>query len=606
MDNYTHKNKKTETAAPGFADVCDAPGTGTAEVSDPSVRHGVSAERNTRTSPKRNYPDSLTIKIRAGAAGMFLAVVMTPFCSDAYISGNRLPVPADEEEGTQDVIIPESFAESEDRKNSDFEGEEELLHRWGLDSEDFPSPKDEEQIDIPEELLPYFQEMTAYAVDSYRGAVPPETDISRYSSRSNGIMRAVRQKADAFCRASVPYVLYQIGSFFQRVSNEAGPDYVAALQGTEKKSDQPAVSWTLPGLKTEKEAAAKGFPFRCSDESAGRESRDDLSQDETGIREDFFSESLKNAARTRRAEQQMLQTQDFSHENDSAPVQSQDPEPDRLFPGLAYFPEPDDAPPLPPGRSPLFLEAKIDTSADRILPLKDPSYSRWPRRTVFIGDSRTVGMQIYVDGREDEYWSAKNSMGYSWMVSSGVPSVEDLIGRRTDVVILMGVNDLGNMTSYVSYMNEKAAEWKKRGARTFFVSVTPVIDSKSPNAKNSRIESFNEYAQENLKDVTYIDAYNRIRYSFGSPDGIHFDGETYREIYRIIHFYQYTGWYEEAGLRFYFDRGRPVTGWHLIDGEWQYMDGVGVRWISKSRVGDVALEYFPESGLLNPYKAVIP
>ena len=70
---------------------------------------------------------------------MFLAVVMTPFCSDAYISGNRLPVPADEEEETQDVIIPESFAESEDRKNSDFEAEEELLHRWGLDSEDFPS-----------------------------------------------------------------------------------------------------------------------------------------------------------------------------------------------------------------------------------------------------------------------------------------------------------------------------------------------------------------------------------------------------------------------------------------------------------------------------------
>ena len=192
------------------------------------------------------------------------------------------------------------------------------------------------------------------------------------------------------------------------------------------------------------------------------------------------------------------------------------------------------------------------------------------------------------------------------MVNSGVPAVDGLIGRNTDVVILMGVNDLGNVASYVDYMNEKAAEWKERGARTFFVSVTPVIDSKSPNAKNSRIESFNAYAQENLKNVIYIDAYNRIRYSFGSPDGIHFDGATYQEIYRIIHFYQYTGWYEEAGLHFYFDKGKPLTGWHYLDGEWQYMDGAGVRWIRKGRVGDVVLEGFPETGLLNPYRAVLP
>ena len=222
------------------------------------------------------------------------------------------------------------------------------------------------------------------------------------------------------------------------------------------------------------------------------------------------------------------------------------------------------------------------------------------RNVVFIGDSRTVGMEMYVGGREDEYWCAKNSMGYSWMVNTATPSVDSLIGENTDVVILMGVNDLGNVNLYVDYMNEKAAEWKKRGARTFFVSVTPVVDSKSPNAKNSRIESFNAYAIENLRNVYYIDAYNRIRYSFGSPDGIHFDAETYREIYRIIHFYLYQGWYEEAGLRFYFDCGQPVTGWHFLDGSWQYMDGAGVRWVKNSRVGDVCLAPYPLTGLTDP------
>ena len=222
------------------------------------------------------------------------------------------------------------------------------------------------------------------------------------------------------------------------------------------------------------------------------------------------------------------------------------------------------------------------------------------RNVVFIGDSRTVGMEMYVGGREDEYWCAKNSMGYSWMVNTATPSVDSLIGENTDVVILMGVNDLGNVNLYVDYMNEKAAEWKERGARTFFVSVTPVVDSKSPNAKNSRIESFNAYAIENLRNVYYIDAYNRIRYSFGSPDGIHFDAETYREIYRIIHFYLYQGWYEEAGLRFYFDCGQPVTGWHFLDGSWQYMDGAGVRWVKNSRVGDVCLAPYPLTGLTDP------
>ena len=227
------------------------------------------------------------------------------------------------------------------------------------------------------------------------------------------------------------------------------------------------------------------------------------------------------------------------------------------------------------------------------------------RRVVFIGDSRTVGMEMFVGGREDEYWSAKNSMGYSWLVSSGAPAVENLIDENTDVVILMGVNDLGNVSRYVDYMNAKAADWKERGARTFFVSVTPVVDSKSPNAKNSRIEDFNAYAVENLKGVHYIDAYNRVRNSFGSPDGIHFDGATYREIYRIIHFYLYRGWYEEAGLRFYFDCGRPLTGWQYLDGHWQYMDGAGVRWIRDSRVGDVCLAPYPMTGLTDPNISVL-
>lgn len=247
------------------------------------------------------------------------------------------------------------------------------------------------------------------------------------------------------------------------------------------------------------------------------------------------------------------------------------------------------------------------SGVDAALPDRVPFLQRaetQQRRTVFIGDSRTVGMRIYVGGEEHETWSAKNSMGYSWMVSTGVPAVEDQIGRDTDVVILMGVNDLGNMGSYVRYMNEKAAEWNARGARTFFVSVTPVRENGSHNARNFRIEEFNAYAQANLRGVHYIDAYSRIRDSFGSPDGLHYDGRTYWEIYKIIRFHLYRGWYQEAGLWFYFDCGKPQTGWQFVDGRWQYMDGLGVRWVKDGRVGDVCLAPYPEEGILDPYRSV--
>ncbi|MDO5477528.1 MAG: hypothetical protein Q4F43_10545, partial [Eubacteriales bacterium] len=226
------------------------------------------------------------------------------------------------------------------------------------------------------------------------------------------------------------------------------------------------------------------------------------------------------------------------------------------------------------------------------------------RRLVLIGDSRTVGMQMTVPTEGEVYWSAANSMGYSWMVSTGVPAVDDLIGEDTDVAILMGVNDLGNVGKYAQYINEKAAEWKARGARTFFVSVTPVDDSRSPNAKNARIESFNSYMQENLQDAVYIDAYSRIRNTYQSPDGIHYASSTYREIYRIIRYYAFRGWYEEAGLWFYFDSGRPRTGWQYLDGRWQYFDGNGVRWIRDGWVGDMWIAPYPEIGMVNPYDAV--
>ena len=93
-------------------------------------------------------------------------------------------------------------------------------------------------------------------------------------------------------------------------------------------------------------------------------------------------------------------------------------------------------------------------------------------KLVFIGDSRTEGLRDAVN--DDSVWSCLSSMGYDWMVSTGVPQVEDQIEDNTAVIILMGVNDLYHVNDYISYINAKAAEWGDRGAQTYFVSVGPV------------------------------------------------------------------------------------------------------------------------------------
>ena len=87
-------------------------------------------------------------------------------------------------------------------------------------------------------------------------------------------------------------------------------------------------------------------------------------------------------------------------------------------------------------------------------------------KLVFIGDSRTEGLRDAVN--DDSIWSCLSSMGYDWMVSTGVPQVEDQIEDNTAVIILMGVNDLYHVNDYISYINSKAAEWGNRGSADLF------------------------------------------------------------------------------------------------------------------------------------------
>ena len=152
-------------------------------------------------------------------------------------------------------------------------------------------------------------------------------------------------------------------------------------------------------------------------------------------------------------------------------------------------------------------------------------------KLIFIGDSRTEAIRDAVG--DNSIWSCLSSKGYDWMVSTGVPQIEDEIEDNTAVIILMGVNDIYQIGNYITYINAKANEWSDLGAKTYFVSVGPVQND--PYVTNREIENFNASMEANLVGVTYIDVYSHlISNGFSTLDGTHYPDNVSIEIYNYI------------------------------------------------------------------------
>ena len=177
---------------------------------------------------------------------------------------------------------------------------------------------------------------------------------------------------------------------------------------------------------------------------------------------------------------------------------------------------------------------------------------------VYIGDSRTVGMYIKVTGinvssgyisttdANGVVWEAYGGRGYDWFSTSALANVDGKITSGKKVFILMGANDLGNIQTatdnYSRLINQKAAEWKQRGASTFFVSVNPVYDAGAVGnytVRNNQVATFNSLIRPKLSsDVTYVDTYTKVLpYVADATDGLHYWGNGGR-VYSLI--YNYT------------------------------------------------------------------
>ena len=164
---------------------------------------------------------------------------------------------------------------------------------------------------------------------------------------------------------------------------------------------------------------------------------------------------------------------------------------------------------------------------------KDDEKKASINRMVYIGDSRTEGLRD-VNSDSKNTFICLSSMGYDWMLSTAFPQAESYASSGTAFVILMGVNDLYHQNSYISAINQKAAEWKKKGAVVYFASVGPVQND--PYTSNSEIESFNRALKNGLSsDVGYIDLYGELNKSgYQTVDGTHYTNAVSKNILSFI------------------------------------------------------------------------
>lgn len=166
---------------------------------------------------------------------------------------------------------------------------------------------------------------------------------------------------------------------------------------------------------------------------------------------------------------------------------------------------------------------------------------------IFVGDSRTVGMQNTVGG--DNVYIGKVGEGYRWFSTEGIKTLKKALKAepQAKVVINLGVNDLENITNYITYYQNLILQYPQ--ARFYFLSVNP-IEAKLAKAKgynttvvnNAKIQEFNASLQAAFPGA-YLDCYNyltgqklirNVSAGAGTVDGIHYTSLVYRAIYNFI------------------------------------------------------------------------
>ena len=159
-------------------------------------------------------------------------------------------------------------------------------------------------------------------------------------------------------------------------------------------------------------------------------------------------------------------------------------------------------------------------------------------RTIWVGDSRFVGMSQSVKTNSNDIFIAKGGMGYPWFVSTAIPQVNSTLKSGDKIVLNMGVNGFG-ADNYINTVNNLVKnEWKD--CKVYYMSINPVVDNLTTQngmiASDQQVIDFNNQLKEKLdKSITYIDTYSTVKKDIAAKtmDGVHYTKQGYQEIYDL-------------------------------------------------------------------------
>jgi len=163
--------------------------------------------------------------------------------------------------------------------------------------------------------------------------------------------------------------------------------------------------------------------------------------------------------------------------------------------------------------------------------LSDPAEAVM-RKTIMIGDSRTDMMKDVVEN-DNITWICEVGMGYKWLRDTALKTLQEQMKGNEDIFVWLGVNDVYNISNYISLLNEEIPKWKAQGADAYIVAVGQV--TKDPYVTNEEIEDFNARMKKEVAGAKYADLYSYLKkQGYKTTDGTHYDNETTWKIYRYL------------------------------------------------------------------------
>ena len=154
--------------------------------------------------------------------------------------------------------------------------------------------------------------------------------------------------------------------------------------------------------------------------------------------------------------------------------------------------------------------------------------------TLYVGDSRTVGMCSAITLSSNEECKAQESQGHTWLTGNAIHTIEARMKEHPEgnLVINLGINDLGNVSSYISTYKTFASKYPN--AKIVAVSLTPVENY--PSITNSQVDDFNAKLKSGLSstNIKFCDINDKITGTGITTDGVHHTPEVYKQIHELI------------------------------------------------------------------------